>query len=165
MMWPVDNCLERKECALLAVDVGVRTGLALYAADGRLSWYRSRNFGNAVRLRRGVQSFLRELPEVAYLLLEGGGPLAESWHDVADHMGIATRQISAEQWRETFFYPREQRTSAVAKQTAEVMARKVIAWAGAARPTSLRHDAAEAILIGLWGVLQLGWLQDMPPLR
>ncbi|MBC8076709.1 MAG: hypothetical protein H7Y32_11595, partial [Chloroflexales bacterium] len=42
-------------------------------------------------------------------------------------------------------------------------ARRVIAWAGAPRPTSLRHDAAEAILIGLWGALEVGWLPALPP--
>ena len=30
-------------------------------------------------------------------------------------------------------------------------------------PTSLRHDAAEAILVGLWGVLSAGWLRALPP--
>ena len=41
-------------------------------------------------------------------------------------------------------------------------ARAVIEWSGAKRPTSLRHDAAEAILIGLWGALELGWLAELP---
>jgi hypothetical protein len=161
-MWPVNSCSETETCALLAVDVGVRTGLAFYSADGRLNWYQSRNFGNAVRLRRGVRAFLEDLPDVAYLVLEGGGPLADSWHDVADYMGIVTHQISAETWRESFFYPRQYRTTALAKQTADTMARQVIEWAGAPRPTSLRHDAAEAILVGLWAVLQLGWLPELP---
>jgi LexA DNA binding domain len=31
---------------------------------------------------------------------------------------------------------------------------------GAAHPTSLRHDAAEAMLIGLWSVLEVGWLDE-----
>jgi hypothetical protein len=39
----------------------------------------------------------------------------------------------------------------------------VIEWSGITRPTSLRHDAAEAILIGLWGVLEAGWLPALPP--
>jgi hypothetical protein len=26
----------------------------------------------------------------------------------------------------------------------------------------LRHDTAEAILIGLWGVLEVGWLERLP---
>jgi hypothetical protein len=38
----------------------------------------------------------------------------------------------------------------------------VIEWSGAARPTSLRHDAAEAILIGLWGLLEAGWMGRLP---
>ena len=42
------------------------------------------------------------------------------------------------------------------------LARRVIEWCGAPRPTSLRHDAAEAILIGLWGVLELGWVDALP---
>ncbi|MFP2934398.1 hypothetical protein ACLESO_56645, partial [Pyxidicoccus sp. 3LG] len=33
---------------------------------------------------------------------------------------------------------------------------------GAAKPTSLRHDAAEAVLLGLWGVLEVGWLDRVP---
>ncbi len=37
---------------LLAVDLGVRTGLALYGGDGRLLRYRSQNFGSAARLRQ-----------------------------------------------------------------------------------------------------------------
>ena len=61
------------EPSLLAVDVGLRTGLALYGADGKLVWYRATSFGN------------RE-----------------------------------------------------------------------------RHDAAEAILAGLWGVLEMGWLRRIP---
>ena len=38
----------------------------------------------------------------------------------------------------------------------------MIEWSGAPRPTSLRHDAAEAILIGLWAALEAGWLADVP---
>ena len=42
------------------------------------------------------------------------------------------------------------------------MARAVITWSDLPAPTSLRHDAAEAILIGLYGVLEQGWLEDVP---
>ncbi|MFL5542498.1 MAG: hypothetical protein ACJ8J0_26165 [Longimicrobiaceae bacterium] len=38
-----------------------------------------------------------------------------------------------------------------------------IEWSGAPRATSLRHDAAEAILIGFWAVLDIGWLPEIPP--
>ena len=50
--------------------------------------------------------------------------------------------------------------------TGWLLARQVIEWSGARRPTSLRHDAAEAILVGLWAVLQEGWLDHSPiPVR
>ena len=73
---------------LLAVDLGVKTGLALYGQDGRLLWYRSQNFGTAERLRRGVRGVLDTLPHLAWLVLEGGGPLADMWRREA-----ARRQV------------------------------------------------------------------------
>jgi hypothetical protein len=145
--------------ALLAVDLGLRTGLALYAGDGRLRWYRSHHFGTATSLRRGVPSLL---DGVTHLVVEGGGGLADAWADAADQREVEVRRLSAETWRRAFLYPREQRSGELAKRTAAQLARRVIDWSGAPRPTSLRHDAAEAILIGLWGVLELGWLPALP---
>ena len=148
---------------LLAVDLGLRTGLALYGEGGRLVWYRSQNFGTATRLRRAVHGVLHELPDLRWLVLEGGGNLAEIWEREAARRGVEVRRISAEVWRQSLFHPREQRTGARAKTSADPFARRVIEWSGAARPTSLRHDAAEAILIGFWGALHVGLLDAVPP--
>ena len=148
--------------SLLGVDLGVKTGLALFAADGRLIWYRSQNYGPAARLRRGVHGLLGDLPELAWLVLEGGGPLAQMWEREAQRRGVSVRLIAAEDWRRQLLYPRDQRTGPNAKRHAGELARRIIEWSGAPRPTSLRHDAAEAILIGLWGVLELGWLPALP---
>lgn len=152
---------------LLAVDLGVRTGLALYGDDGRLRWYRSRNYGSAARLRRGAHGLLAELlPALAAVVIEGGGALAELWEREAGRHALELRRIGAEVWRQRFLYPREQRTGEQAKERADELARRVIEWSDAPRATSLRHDAAEAIMIGLWGVLELGWLAAIPgPLR
>jgi hypothetical protein len=145
---------------LLAVDLGLRTGLALYGDDGRLRWYRSQHFGAASSLRRRVPALL---DGVSHLVVEGGGPLASAWADAAAARHIELRWVSAETWRRAFLYPREQRSGERAKRVADELARRVIAWSAARRPTALRHDTAEAILIGLWGVLELGWLTDLPP--
>ncbi len=147
---------------LLAVDLGVRTGLALYGSDARLLWYRSQNFGSAARLRRGVYTLIASLPDLHWLILEGGGPIADIWQREALRRQIAVKRISAEQWREVFLLPRERRSGALAKTHARELARRVIEWSAASRPTSLRHDAAEAILVGLWGVLDAGWLEKLP---
>jgi hypothetical protein len=148
--------------SLLAVDLGIKTGLALFEQDGRLRWYRSHNFGAVARLRRGVHGLLTGIPHLAWLVLEGGGPLADIWEREAGRCGISVRQIYAEAWRQQFLYRREQRSGVQAKEHAEALARRVIAWSQARRPTALRDDAAEAILIGLWGVLEVGWLAQLP---
>lgn len=148
--------------ALLAVDTGLKFGLALYGEDGRLCAYRSHHLGSAAGLKRRVRGLLEEWSQVAWLVLEGGGPLADVWEREAQRRGIRVRRVSAESWRRQLLYPREQANGWKAKRAAADMARRVIVWSGAPRPTSLRHDAAEAILIGLWGVLDVGWLEAVP---
>jgi hypothetical protein len=148
--------------SLLAVDLGLKTGLALYGAEGKLIWYRSHNFGTTDRLRRAAHGILNGIPELAAMVIEGGGNLAVVWEKEAAQRGILVRRIGSEVWRELFLLQRERRTGPEAKKHAGEVARRIIDWSGAARPASLRHDAAEAILIGLWGVLQLGWLAAVP---
>jgi hypothetical protein len=147
---------------LLAIDNGLKCGLACYASDGRLRWYRSHNFGSPARLKQGATSILRELSEVRWLALEGGGNLADHWLRAAERQKLEILQLSAETWRERLLYAREQRSGLQAKQHADTLARNVIAWSQLPRPTSLRHDAAEAILVGLWAVIELGWLPQVP---
>lgn len=148
--------------SLLAVDLGLRTGLALYAETGRLVWYRSKNFGSRGRLRRAAAGMLSEIPELARLVLEGDRALADIWEREVRGPNVSVRRVAPEEWRGKLLYAREQSSGPKAKQSADELARKIIQWSGAPRPTSLRHDAAEAIAIGLWGVLQAGWLKQIP---
>ena len=148
--------------SLLAVDVGIKTGLALYGRDGKLLWYRSHNFGSTPRLRRGVPGILKDIPDISRLILEGGGILAEIWEREAERRSVPVRRVTAEEWRRQLLYQREQRSGRQAKQSAGDLARKIIAWSGASLPTSLRHDTAEAILTGFWAVIEMGWLEKMP---
>jgi hypothetical protein len=55
-----------------------------------------------------------------------------------------------EDWRKSLLLPYQRRSGADAKAAADGLARDVIDRSGAKRPTSLRHDAAEAILVGAW---------------
>ncbi|HET7456853.1 MAG TPA: hypothetical protein VFJ74_04300 [Gemmatimonadaceae bacterium] len=105
---------------------------------------------------------LAELPGLTYVALEGGGTVADIWEREAERVAATVIRVSAEDWRRELLYPREQRTGTQAKQHADVLARRVIAWSGAPRPTSLTHDAAEAVLVGLWASLSLGWLAAPP---
>jgi len=148
--------------SLLAVDCGVKTGFALFGDDGRLKWYRSQNFGAAYRLKRGIPGVLKAITDLQWIVLEGGGNPADLWIAEARKRDIMVLQISAETWRSRFLIPRNRRSGEQAKEHADEIARRVIQWSGAPNPTSLRHDAAEAILAGLWGVMEVGWLHDSP---
>jgi hypothetical protein len=149
--------------SLLAVDLGLKTGLAFFSEDGRLQWYRSRNFGSRARLKNAASFLIRSHPETTHLVVEGGGDLAPAWSAAAHRAGIRARFVDAATWRQSLLLPRDQRTGSDAKQAAGKLARRIIEWSGAPRPTSLKHDAAEAILVGTWGVLELGWLTAVPP--
>lgn len=148
--------------SLLAVDLGLRTGLALFGADGRLRWYRSQHFGTHAALRRGAHGLIGAEPDLTRLVLEGGGPIAHIWQQAARRRGVEACLLQADSWREQFFRAAQRDGRDQAKKTADRWARRIIAWSDAPRPTSLRHDAAEAIVIGLWGVIQAGWLAELP---
>ena len=149
--------------SLLAVDLGLRTGLAVFGDDGRLLTYRSQNYGSLGRLRAAVPGVLDGIADLAFLVVEGDRAMGRVWSREAEIRGAETRVIGAEVWRARLLYGREQRSGPDAKRHADVLARRVIEWSPRApRPTSLRHDAAEAILIGLWGVVEVGWLEAIP---
>src|SRR5664279_4375864 len=90
--------------SLLAVDLGLKTGLALFEETGKLLWYRSHNFGTTERLKRGVPGILDGIPALAALVIEGGGNLATVWEKEADRRGIAVYRIGAEEWRQMFLH-------------------------------------------------------------
>jgi hypothetical protein len=148
--------------SLLAVDLGLKTGLALFDQDGRLGWYRSKNYGTTARLKRDINNMLASIPALIYIVVEGDRGLAEIWEREAERLNIPVRKINAEQWRQKLLYAREQKSGPKAKLNADFLARNIIKWSGLKGPTSLRHDAAEAIMIGLWAVIELGWLKSIP---
>ena len=139
--------------AILAVDSGLKTGLACFSCSGQLLWYRSQNFGSRSRLKKASWQILQSLNDECHLVIEGGGRFADVWLQAAQKKKIPVTRISAEQWRKDLLLEREQRTGRQSKIVALELARDVIRQADGAKPTSLRHDAAEAILIGWWYLL------------
>ena len=103
---------------LLAVDLGLRTGLALYGPDGRLVSYRSKHFASNRELKRGSAAIIDDCPRLGWIWLEGGGDLALIWERHARYRGIRFMQIQAEQWRAGLMLPRQRRTGEQAKKQA-----------------------------------------------
>ncbi|MBE0641865.1 MAG: hypothetical protein IH599_07505 [Bacteroidales bacterium] len=147
-----------QERGILAVDLGVKTGMAWFSRAPALLWYGSRNFGNAQRLKRAIPGILSHWPETDYLVMEGGGALATLWEKAAMDRGIKVIQITAEDWRRDLLIHREQRSGLQAKQVAIQRAVEVIRQLHGPMPlTPLQDDTAEAILAGWWAVRRLGW--------
>lgn len=143
---------------LLAVDVGLHTGLAFFSEQGQLLWYRSHHLPTPQKLKKLIAKLLRSHPRPTHLYIEGGGLLADLWINAAANLSIPCQQIQAEQWRSLLFYPRQHTSGSLAKREAGELARQVIAKTGAKKPTQLRHDTAEAILVGYYALQQLGWI-------
>jgi hypothetical protein len=140
---------------LLAIDVGIKTGMALFNPEGTLLWYRSRNYGNKQRLKQDIQNFFDHSPALSMVILEGGGDLAQLWKKECRRRSVPCRQIYAEEWRKDLFDPKEIRTGEQAKKEAIQLAREVIDRCRGPKPTSMIDDAAEAILVGYWGLSQV----------
>lgn len=143
---------------LLAVDLGVKTGLALFDSGGTLLWYRSRNYGNKQRLRTDIQNVINDIPSLRFVFIEGGGDIARLWLKECRKRKIHFRQIYAEDWRKDLFDPKEMRTGEQAKQKAIILAKQVIDQCQGPKPTSMLDDAAEAVLVGYWGMIQVEWI-------
>lgn len=160
---PVQEDLEEKK-VLLAIDLGLRTGLAVYNESGHLVSYRSHHFKRRSDLKRAIWGILGELERLDALIMEGDRNLGALWRGAARkrfEMLRHVRVIGAEAWRRDLLLPRQQHTGSKAKEVAGVLAREIIAQSPACQgPKALRHDTAEAILIGAWGVRQVGWTHE-----
>ena len=140
---------------LLAVDAGIRTGLALFSNSGKLLWYRSHNMGSLASLKKAAYPLLKSIENLSFFVIEGGGPITKVWLNAASKIGISAQQIDAADWRKDLLFQREYRSGPKAKGSAIQRAQQVIDISGAPSQNLPTHDAAEAILIGLWACRKL----------
>ncbi len=147
---------------LLAVDLGLQSGMAMYGANGQLRWYRSQRFANPGQLRRTACRLLSGTEAVSWLISEGDVSLAAVWERVAMRQGVRVQRVSAHAWRDCLLRCPTGTEGPEAQRLTQNLARGVISWSGGSAPASLQQDAAEAILIGLWGAMSLGWLSQAP---
>lgn len=158
----------------LAVDLGLRTGFAVYGPDdgGRtvLRRYWSAHVGSRSVLKRAAASVVRDVPGLATIVVEGDRAMAELWAQAGQRVGATCRRVAPEEWRTDLFWPRERTPSATAKKVARDKAKQVVDWSrrnGDGPPAvkgTLRTDAADAILIGLSAEIRSGRIRpaDLP---
>lgn len=102
------------------------------------------------------------MPHLEAVVLEGDRNLGEPWERGSERLGVRTLHVAPEMWRARLLLARQRRSGVQAKATARTLARGLMRWSECSPPKQLSTDAAEAILIGLWGVLELGWLKAPP---
>lgn len=151
-----------KPIKILAIDLGLKTGFALFNQHGRLQECFSSHFASRKVLKKAVYQILKKYPDLTHLVIEGGGDLAPPWQREADKRGVSVVFISAEEWRQDLLFQKERRSGKSAKQHADTLARAIIAWSGSKKPASLRHDCAEAILAGFWFAMTNGLCRECP---
>lgn len=165
----IERAQEEQRRGLLAVDLGKRMGLAYFGDQGQLCWYRSFHVGSRESLKGLIWGQLSQIKDLTHLVMEGDAALARLWENAAKKRfePLLVRVIGADVWRKTMLLPREQRSGAEAKAAAIARARAcIMASQSAPGSKALRHDTAEAIMIGLWGCHVFGLKngEDDPPL-
>lgn len=89
--------------SLLAVDLGMQTGFAVFAlAEGQVVlWsYRSTHVGSRSTLRRLVPSVLDEFGPLSHRVVEGDRDMAALWERGGQRRGAPTIRVSPEEWRQ-----------------------------------------------------------------
>lgn len=147
---------------LLCVDVGLQTAFACFDAEGKLVWLQSRRLPSQAVLRRAIPSLLKEMPPFSAAILEGGGHLTKIWQKELEQLAVDVEVVHAEQWRADLLHPREQRSGALAKESAFALFAELMSWSGLKGPMSQQHDAAEAALCGFWYLLKNGSAESAP---
>lgn len=145
---------------LLSIDLGLRFGWSCYDSEYKLIGYGSHHCGQANKLQTIAYKALKSLPTGSHLIVEGNSELYKHWQKNAQKHQINLRQIYAEQWRKDCLSLKEQSDAKSAKEAAIKLAKHLIKRQSGQGAHSLRHDAAEACLMGWWGLVQLGWLSE-----
>lgn len=147
---------------LLAIDVGLSTGMALYNQDGRLCWCDSQKFENLAQMKRFAAKLIGETEKLDWILSEGDYNLAAIWERAAIKNGVRIQRVSGQVWcQQLLEMPYDDAVQQIDPHAFE-FARKIMHYSEMSSPKNLDKHAIEAALIGMWGVLQMGWINKLP---
>jgi hypothetical protein len=104
---PIDNHVVIPEY-LLAIDAGVKTGLALFSRPDKLIWYRSHNMGSVNGLRKAAYNLIHSIENLTCIAVEGGGPVAVAWIKEAGKQNIKIISTDAGEWRKQLLFSADQ---------------------------------------------------------
>jgi len=150
-----ERTLSQEALGILAVDLGLRAGFAFLSVAGEVLWCRSQHFANRSAIGRASWGVLQSCPAAGWVVVEGERALANAWRRAALKRGLGFCRVDAGQWRAERWPQGAQRSGAWAKAQAVQEATALLRRQGRPAVQPLRHDTAEAVLIGLWFAGQL----------
>jgi hypothetical protein len=155
--------------SLLAVDLGLRTGLCLFDSAGKLLRYDDRQFASADDLEQGAAAILSTWGEeagsrITHVAIEGSDPdLLFAWSKAVGDRRIL--RVLPEHWRQDILKPKDRDSWTSSKEASRVVARRIIerfSTDGLDR-VDYTTDCAEALLLGVHVAQRLGWIHREPP--
>jgi hypothetical protein len=155
--------------SLLAVDLGLRTGLCLFNDAGNLLRYDDRQFASVDDLEQGAAAILSEWEaeagsRISHVAIEGSDPdLLSAWSNAVGDRRVL--HVQPEHWRHDLLTPKECDSWKSSKDASRVAARGIIERFGSAELDRVDYttDCAEALLLGAHVAQRLGWIcRELP---
>lgn len=169
-----ESCVSSRQM-LLAVDLGLRTGLSLFDETGRLLRYENFQFDSVEKLQKGAKAVIekweadcngmnqneaeKETWKVTHIAVEGGDPpLADAWRQAANGQR-ALLFVKPEEWRTDLLTKEEMLSGESSKSASRVLAQQIVSDYGIKQHdgTEFQTDMAESVLLGLHVSRRLGW--------
>jgi predicted phosphodiesterase len=170
---------------LLAVDLGLKSGLSLFNCHGNLVRYEQFVFKRGsltAEFTELIKQWEADVPndenflmdesigenpwKVTHIAVEGEDvDILKAWASAAPDLSIT--RISPQEWRSEMLLSKEKLSGADSKAAARLIARQVVADYGTMgqHEGKFKTDAAEAVVMGLYTCRKLGWISREPAVR
>lgn len=165
---------------MLAVDLGLKSGAALYNKEGQLLRYEQFLFNKdkiGEEIKTIVQGWESDMQEneatdsekpwsVTKIAVEGGDvAILHAWESATKDVSIT--RVSPEEWRFHLLNEKERISGASSKAAARLIARQVVSDFGVMsnHQGKFKTDVAEAVVLGFYVCKQLGWIARDPIVR
>ena len=172
---------------LMAVDLGLRSGISLFNNHGELVRYEQFHFSDELDLEDSAGRLLEQWEHdvnkdtsnenealkpwrVTHIAIEGADPgMRNAWSRVAQtrEQELSLLCISPEEWRAHLLTKKEKASGSSAKEAARLIARQVVADFGSmeVHKGKFKTDVAESVVMGVYVARKLGWVKREPAVR
>ena len=161
---------------LMAVDLGLKSGVTLFNDDGNLIRYEQFLFDRD-NLQEEFEEIIRKWEDeatcengedgkITHIAIEGGDTgLLNTWAEAAPNHSIL--RVSPEEWRSELLNKKENQSGATAKEASRLIARQIVADLGTMENHTGKFptDVAESVCLGMYVARRLGWIEREPAVR